>query len=79
LDPRNGITSGGVTFAYSFACDTNFNYEYAAKLEGDHQQWQMMEGIGQLLVLVLRLLILIVFMKLAQEKLIYIKDSSKAI
>jgi prepilin-type N-terminal cleavage/methylation domain-containing protein len=35
LDPRNGITSGGVTFAYSFTCDTNFNYEYAAKLEGD--------------------------------------------
>jgi hypothetical protein len=24
-----------VVFAYSFACDTNFNYEYAAKLEGD--------------------------------------------
>jgi prepilin-type N-terminal cleavage/methylation domain-containing protein len=35
LDPRNGITSGGVTFAYSFACDTSFNYEYGAKLEGD--------------------------------------------
>jgi hypothetical protein len=35
LDPRNGITSGGVTFAYSFTCDTNFNYEYGAKLEGD--------------------------------------------
>jgi hypothetical protein len=38
LDPRNGITSGvngTTTFAYSFTCDTNFNYEYAAKLEGD--------------------------------------------
>jgi prepilin-type N-terminal cleavage/methylation domain-containing protein len=35
LDPRNGITSGGVNFAYSFTCDTSFNYEYGAKLEGD--------------------------------------------
>jgi prepilin-type N-terminal cleavage/methylation domain-containing protein len=35
LDPRNGITVGNVTFAYSFTCDTSFNYEYAAKLEGD--------------------------------------------
>jgi prepilin-type N-terminal cleavage/methylation domain-containing protein len=35
LDPRNGQTSGGVTFAYSFACDTSFNYEFAAKLEGN--------------------------------------------
>jgi prepilin-type N-terminal cleavage/methylation domain-containing protein len=39
LDPRNGLTGSvnGTTtvFAYSFTCDTNFNYEYAAKLEGD--------------------------------------------
>jgi prepilin-type N-terminal cleavage/methylation domain-containing protein len=35
LDPRNNVTSGGVRFAYSFTCDTNFGYEYAAKLEGD--------------------------------------------
>ena len=39
LDPRNGLTGivNGTTtvFAYSFTCDTNFNYEYAAKLEGD--------------------------------------------
>jgi prepilin-type N-terminal cleavage/methylation domain-containing protein len=38
LDPRNGQTgtaSNGqsAVFAYSFACDTNFNYEFAAKLE----------------------------------------------
>jgi len=38
LDPRNGQTGSvnGTTtmFAYSFACDqTNFNYEFAAKLE----------------------------------------------
>jgi len=38
LDPRNG-TSGTVngvtvTFAYSFACHADFNYEFAAKLEG---------------------------------------------
>jgi type IV pilus assembly protein PilA len=33
LDPRNGQTGGGVVFAYSFTCDTNFNYEFAAKLE----------------------------------------------
>jgi len=38
LDPRNGQTgtaSNGqsAVFAYSFTCDTNFNYEFAAKLE----------------------------------------------
>jgi prepilin-type N-terminal cleavage/methylation domain-containing protein len=35
LDPRNNVTSNGVTFAYSFTCDTSFNYEYGAKLERD--------------------------------------------
>jgi prepilin-type N-terminal cleavage/methylation domain-containing protein len=40
LDPRNGISGTAangqsVVFVYSFTCDTNFNYEYAAKLEGD--------------------------------------------
>jgi prepilin-type N-terminal cleavage/methylation domain-containing protein len=40
LDPRNGISGTAangqsVVFAYSFTCDTNFNYEYTAKLEGD--------------------------------------------
>jgi prepilin-type N-terminal cleavage/methylation domain-containing protein len=38
LDPRNGQqgTVNGTTtvFAYSFACDTNYHYEFAAKLEG---------------------------------------------
>lgn len=38
LDPRNGIqgTINGTTtvFAYSFACETDFSYELAAKLEG---------------------------------------------
>jgi prepilin-type N-terminal cleavage/methylation domain-containing protein len=44
LDPRNGLTGSvnGTTtvFAYSFTCDTNFNYEYAAKLEGDLSSMQ---------------------------------------
>jgi prepilin-type N-terminal cleavage/methylation domain-containing protein len=40
LDPRNGQTGAdatgqSATFAYSFACDTNYNYEFAAKLEGN--------------------------------------------
>jgi prepilin-type N-terminal cleavage/methylation domain-containing protein len=40
LDPRNGVSGTAangqsVVFAYSFACDTSFNYEFAAKLEGD--------------------------------------------
>jgi prepilin-type N-terminal cleavage/methylation domain-containing protein len=35
VDPRNNQASGGATLAYSFACDqANFNYEFAAKLEG---------------------------------------------
>ena len=38
LDPRNGQTGTvngvTVTFAYSFACHADFNYEFAAKLEG---------------------------------------------
>jgi prepilin-type N-terminal cleavage/methylation domain-containing protein len=39
LDPRNGQSgadAGGTTvvFAYSFACDSSYNYEFAAKLEG---------------------------------------------
>jgi prepilin-type N-terminal cleavage/methylation domain-containing protein len=38
LDPRNGKTGTAAdgqsaVFAYSFTCDTNFNYEFAAKLE----------------------------------------------
>jgi prepilin-type N-terminal cleavage/methylation domain-containing protein len=40
LDPRNDLngtdaTGGSVKFAYSFACSPNFNYEFAAKLEGN--------------------------------------------
>jgi prepilin-type N-terminal cleavage/methylation domain-containing protein len=40
LDPRNnqsGTAANGqsVVFAYSFTCDTNYNYEFAAKLEGN--------------------------------------------
>jgi len=39
LDPRNGqtgtVNGSSTMFAYSFACDqTNYNYEFAAKLEG---------------------------------------------
>jgi prepilin-type N-terminal cleavage/methylation domain-containing protein len=42
LDPRNGqqgTAANGqtVVFAYAFSCDTNFGYEYAAKLEGNAQ------------------------------------------
>jgi prepilin-type N-terminal cleavage/methylation domain-containing protein len=37
LDPRNGqsgnVNGTSTTFAYSFACDSNNNYEFAAKLE----------------------------------------------
>jgi prepilin-type N-terminal cleavage/methylation domain-containing protein len=38
IDPLNGqsgtVNGVSVIFAYSFACDTSFNYEFAAKLEG---------------------------------------------
>ena len=38
LDPKNGqtgtVNGTSVVFAYSFACDTSLNYEFAAKLEG---------------------------------------------
>jgi prepilin-type N-terminal cleavage/methylation domain-containing protein len=40
LDPRNGQTGSAangtnVTFGYSFSCSSDFNYEFAAKLEGN--------------------------------------------
>ncbi|GIW67457.1 MAG: hypothetical protein KatS3mg096_325 [Candidatus Parcubacteria bacterium] len=38
LDPRNGqtgtVNGTNVTFAYAFSCSPDFNYEFAAKLEG---------------------------------------------
>ena len=35
VDPRNNTSVGGFTFAYSFACTTNYGYEFAARLEGN--------------------------------------------
>jgi prepilin-type N-terminal cleavage/methylation domain-containing protein len=45
IDPRNGQSGTAadgqsVVFAYSFTCDTNYNYEFAAKLEGNKSAMQ---------------------------------------